>query len=43
MGSFLQRRGFNWEVARDVIDRIWKELEEARVPARAAHEERWEA
>ena len=43
MGSFLQRRGFDWEVARNVIDRIWKELEEARVPARAAHEERWEA
>ena len=43
MGSFLQRRGFDWEVARDVIDRIWQELEEARVPAPAAHEERWEA
>ena len=42
MGSFLQRRGFDWEVARDVIDRIWQELEEARVSSRAVQEERWE-
>ena len=42
VGSFLQRRGFDWEVARDVIDRIWQELEEARVPSRAVQEERWE-
>ena len=42
VGSFLQRRGFDWEVARDVIDRIWQELEEARVSSRAVQEERWE-
>lgn len=42
VGSFLQRRGFDWEVAHDVIDRIWQELEEARVSSRAVQEERWE-
>lgn len=42
VGGFLQRRGFDWEVARDVIDRIWQELEEARVSSRAVQEERWE-
>ena len=34
MGGFLQRRGFDWDVARDVIARIWQELEEARIPSR---------
>ncbi len=38
MGSFLQRRGFDWEVARDVIERIWQELEEARVPSHPVQE-----
>ncbi len=42
VGSFLQRRGFDWEVAREVIDRIWQELEEARVSSSAVQEERWE-
>ncbi len=28
MGSFLARRGFDYEIIRVVIDRIWKELEE---------------
>lgn len=40
MGSFLQRRGFDWEVARDVIDRIWQELEEERVLSHAIQEKR---
>lgn len=30
MGGFLQRRGFGWGVAGEVIDRLWQELEEAR-------------
>jgi len=29
-------------VARGVIDRIWQELEEGRVPSRAVQEERYE-
>ena len=41
MGSFLQRRGFDWEVARGVIDRIWQELEEERVPSHAVRKKRF--
>ena len=42
MGSFLQRRGFDYEVARGVIDRIWQELEEGRVLSHTVQEERYE-
>ena len=42
MGSFLQRRGFDYEVARGVIDRIWKELEEGRVLSHAVLKKRYE-
>ena len=26
LGSFLQRRGFGWEVARTTVDRCWREI-----------------
>ena len=42
LGSFLQRRGFDWEVAQAVIDRIWQELEEARVLSHTIQEKRWD-
>ena len=42
MGSFLQRRGFDWEVAQAVIDRIWQELEAARVLSHTIQEKRWD-
>ena len=42
LGSFLQRRGFDWNVARDVIDRIWRELEGARELPDAIPKERWD-
>ncbi len=38
MGSFLQRRGFDWDLARDVIDRIWHEVEEARLLSHSVQE-----
>ncbi len=38
MGGFLQRRGFGWDVAGDVIDRIWQELEVSRALSRAIRE-----
>ena len=43
MGSFLQRRGFDWDVARDVIDRIWQELEASRVLSHASQEQESDA
>ncbi len=42
LGAFLQRRGFNWNVARDVIDLIWRELEEARELPDAIPKERYD-
>lgn len=30
LGSFLQRRGFGWEVARTTVDRCWTELSGSR-------------
>jgi regulatory protein len=42
MGGFLQRRGFDWDVAQEVIDRIWQELELARVMPRSIQEQRWD-
>lgn len=42
MGGFLQRRGFDYEVARGVIDRIWQELEEERLLSHAVQEKGWE-
>lgn len=38
MGSFLQRRGFDWEIARKVIDGIWQELERSRLQSQALPE-----
>ena len=42
MSGFLQRRGFDWDVAQDVIDRIWQELELSRVPPHPIQEQRWD-
>ena len=42
MGGFLQRRGFDWDVTQDVIDRIWQELEVSRVLPHSIHEQGWD-
>lgn len=42
MGGFLQRRGFDWEVSRNVIDRIWAEVEQARLLSHSAQETRYD-
>ena len=42
MGGFLQRRGFDWDVAQEVIDRIWQELELTRPLPRSIQEQRWD-
>lgn len=39
LGSFLQRRGFNWDVSQDVINRIWQEMEESRLIDRSFQEQ----
>ena len=30
LGSYLQRRGFSWDIARSTVDRCWRELELTR-------------
>ncbi len=42
MGSFLQRRGFGWDVAGEVIDRIWQELELSRALPHPTQERGWD-
>ena len=42
MGSFLQRRGFGWDVTGEVIDRIWQELELSRALPHPTQERGWD-
>ncbi len=42
MGSFLQRRGFGWDVAGEVIDRVWQELELSRALPHSTQEQGWD-
>lgn len=42
MASFLQRRGFGWDVAGEVVDRIWQELELSRALPHPTQERGWD-